>query len=51
MKFSLEFLDSIEKYAKDDLLEFMVFTCENKEIPLFISKAILQTIEDIKAEQ
>lgn len=49
MNNSLEFLDSVEKFAKDDLLEYMVLVCKNKEIPLFISKAILIAIENEKS--
>lgn len=49
MNNSLEFLDSVEKFAKDDLLEYMVLVCKNKEIPLFISKAILTAIENEKS--
>ena len=48
MNNSLEFLDSVEKFAKDDLLEYMVLVCKNKEIPLFISKAILTAIEEAR---
>lgn len=48
MSYSLEFLDSVEKFAKDDLLEYMVLVCNNKEIPLFISKAILIAIEEAR---
>lgn len=46
MKYSPEFLESVEKFAKDDLLEFMVLSCGNKEIPLFISTAILKAIKE-----
>lgn len=46
MKYSPEFLESVENFAKDDLLEFMVLSCGDKEIPLFISTAILKAIEE-----
>jgi hypothetical protein len=45
MTYSPEFLESVENFAKNDLLEFMVLSCGNKEIPLFISKAILAALE------
>lgn len=48
MNITLEFLESVEKFAKDDLLQFMVLACQSKEIPLFISKAILVAIEEEK---
>lgn len=48
MKYSTEFLESVENFAKDELLEFMVLACKNKEIPLFISKAILVAIEEAR---
>ena len=48
MKYSKEFLEEVEKFAKNELLEFMVLFCEEKEIPLFISKAILVAIENSK---
>ena len=46
MKYTPDFLESVEKFAKDELLDFMVLMCESKEIPLFISKAILTAIEN-----
>lgn len=46
MNYSPEFLESVENFAKDELLEFMVLSCGNKEIPLFISKAILSAIQE-----
>lgn len=49
MSYSSEFLESVERFAKDELLEFMVLSCGNKEIPLFISKAILEAIERANA--
>lgn len=48
MKLTQDFLDSVEKFAQNELLEFMVLICENKDIPLFISKAILVAIEESK---
>lgn len=48
MKYSLEFLAEVEDYAKKELLEFMVLSCKEKEIPLFISEAILVAIENAK---
>ena len=48
MKYSKEFLEEVEEFAKNDLLEFMVLSCEEKEIPLFISEAILVAIENSK---
>ena len=48
MKYSKEFLEEVEKFAKNELLEFMVFSCKEKEIPLFISEAILVAIENSK---
>ena len=48
MNYSLEFLDSVEKFAKDELLEYMVLVCNNKEVPLFNSKVILIAIEDAR---
>lgn len=48
MSNTLEFLESVEKFAKDELLEFMVLACQSKEIPLFISRAILIAIEEEK---
>lgn len=48
MKYTPDFLESVEKFAKDELLDFMVLMCESKEIPLFISKAILIAIENAK---
>lgn len=48
MKYSKEFLEEVEKFAKNELLEFMVLSCGEKEIPLFISKAILVAIENSK---
>lgn len=46
MTYSPEFLESVENFAKDELLEFMVLSCGDKEIPLFISKAIFFAIEE-----
>jgi hypothetical protein len=48
MKYTPDFLESVEKFAKDELLDFMVLMCKSKEIPLFISKAILEAIENAK---
>ena len=48
MKYSKEFLEEVEKFAKNKLLEFMVLSCGEKEIPLFISEAILVAIENSK---
>ena len=48
MKYSKEFLEEVEKFAKNELLEFMVLSCEDKEIPLFISEVILVAIENSK---
>jgi hypothetical protein len=48
MKYTPDFLESVEKFAKDELLDFMVLMCGSKEIPLFISKAILTAIESAK---
>ena len=48
MKYSKEFLEEVEKFAKNELLEFMVLSCEEKGIPLFISEAILVAIENSK---
>lgn len=50
MTYSPEFLESVEKFAKEDLLEFMVLVCKDKDIPLFISKAILLAIEENKTK-
>lgn len=46
MNHSPNFLEDVEKFAKGDLLEYMVLACGNKEIPLFISVAILNAIEE-----
>ena len=46
MNYSTEFLENVENFAKNELLEFMVLSCGNKEIPLFISKAILSAIQE-----
>ncbi len=48
MKYTPDFLDSVETFAKDELLNFMLLTCEDKEIPLFVSKAILEAIKNAK---
>jgi hypothetical protein len=48
MSTSNEFLMDVENFAKNELLEYMVLACGNKEIPMFISKAILIAIEDAK---
>lgn len=46
MAYSPDFLESVEKFAKNELLEFMVLVCKDKEIPMFISKAILIAIDE-----
>lgn len=48
MKMTPDFLNQVEQFAEDELLEFMVLYCQNKEIPMFISEAILVAIENAR---
>lgn len=48
MNASQEFLTDVENFAKNELLEYMVLTCKDKDISMFISKAILIAIENAK---
>lgn len=46
MKNTPDFLNQVEQFAEDELLEFMVLYCQNKEVPMFIMEAILTAIEN-----